>query len=150
MESCNHNHLQGVLFGTTHSSPICPTIVGDMLGKSLWDNTLFSQLSYHCWRHVRKVSFGQHTLLPVVLPLLETCQENLFGTTHSFFQWSCHCFEASQQSLFGSGVQLDCCVPHIFFNPYQPHFQIEEQPQISSHATRVGSRKHQRNVVFGQ
>lgn len=85
MESCNHNHLQSVLFGTTHSSPICPTIVGDMLGKSLWDNTLFSQLSYHCWRHVRKFSFGQHTLLPVVLPLLETCQENLFGTTHSFF-----------------------------------------------------------------
>lgn len=53
-----------------------------MSGNSLSDNTLFSQLSCHCWRHVRKISLGQHTLFSVVLPLF-------WGkSAKSLWQWS--------------------------------------------------------------
>ena len=75
-----------------------------------------------------------HTLLPAVLPLLETFLES--------FLWN--------------HVQLGCHVPHNVFSwlksgPFQWHFQFGEQPKITrSHVGRVGSLTNQGNVVFSQ
>jgi len=75
-----------------------------------------------------------HTLLPVVLPLLETFLES--------FLWNL--------------VQLGRRVLHNVFSwlksgPFQRHFQFGEQPKITrSHVGRVGSLTNQGNVVFSQ
>ena len=80
------------------------------------------------------VSLLMHTLLPAVLPLLETFLES--------FLWN--------------HVQLGCRVPHNVFSwlksgPFQRHFQFGEQPKITrSHVGRVGSLTNQGNVVFSQ
>jgi len=80
------------------------------------------------------VSLVMHTLLPAVLPLLETFLEN--------FLWN--------------HVQLGCHVPYNVFSllklgPFQRHFQFGEQPKITmGHVGRVGNLTNQGNVVFSQ
>ena len=82
----------------------------------------------------KAVSLVMHTLLPAVLPLLETFLES--------FLWNL--------------VQLGHHVPHNVFSwlksgPFQRHFQFGEQPKITkSHVGRVGSLTNQGNVVFSK
>ena len=80
------------------------------------------------------VSLVMHTLLPAVLPLLETFLES--------FLWN--------------HVQLGCRVPRSVFSwlklgPFQRHFQFGEQPKITrGHVRRVRSLTNQGNVVFSK
>ena len=108
----------------------CSISIGPLVGKK---KQLFI-LTSETLIPFKVVSLVMHTLLPAVLPLLETFLES--------FLWN--------------HVQLRCRVPHNVFSwlksgPFQRHFQLGEQPKMTrSHVGRVGSLTNQGNVVLGQ